>query len=62
MRAGRNPGTCTYCNMNDGDLSDLRKLIPPALRSGSCGLEYRLVEIPKTLRDDYTDTPASWAS
>jgi len=29
---------------------------------GSCGLEYRLVEVPKTLRDDYTDTPSSWAS
>ena len=36
--------------------------IPSALGSGSCGLEYRLVEVPKTLRDDYTDTPSSWAS
>jgi len=29
---------------------------------GSCGLEYRLVEIPKTLRDDYTEGPSSWAT
>jgi len=29
---------------------------------GSCGLEYRLVEIPKTLRDDYADEPSSWTS
>jgi len=29
---------------------------------GSCGLEYRLVEVPKALRDDYTDIPSSWAS
>jgi len=29
---------------------------------GSCGLEYRLVEIPKSLRDDYTDEPSSWPS
>jgi len=29
---------------------------------GSCGLEYRLVEVPKTLRDDYTDEPSSWTT
>jgi len=29
---------------------------------GSCGLEYRLVEVPKTLRDDYNNIPSSWAS
>lgn len=29
---------------------------------GSCGLEYRLVEIPKTLRDDYVEEPSSWRS
>jgi len=28
---------------------------------GSCGLEYRLVEVPKTLRDDYTEGSSSWA-
>lgn len=36
--------------------------MPSALRSGSCGLEYRLVEVPKTLRDDYTDGPSSWTA
>ena len=30
---------------------------PLRLKSGSCGLEYRLVEIPKALRDGYTDEP-----
>jgi len=29
---------------------------------GSCGLEYRLVEVPKILRDDYIDEPSSWAA
>lgn len=29
---------------------------------GSCGLEYRLVEVPKSLRDDYTGELSSWAS
>ncbi|KAF9643587.1 DUF1183-domain-containing protein [Thelephora ganbajun] len=28
---------------------------------GSCGLEYRLVEVPKTLRDDYAGT-SSWTT
>ena len=60
MRVGRSPGTRTHCKVRDGDLADLRKLIPSVLGSGSCSLGYRLVEIPKTLRDDYTDTPASY--
>ena len=37
-------------------------LTVPGLESGSCGLEYRLVEIPKSLRDGYTDEPSSWTS
>jgi len=30
------------------------------IKPGSCGLEYRLVEVPKALRDDYTEGPSSW--
>ena len=33
-------------------------LSPPSLESGSCGLEYRLVEIPKSLRDGYVEEPS----
>lgn len=37
-------------------------LISSALGLGSCGLEYRLVEVPKTLRDDYTGETSSCGS
>jgi hypothetical protein len=35
---------------------------PSVLELGSCGLEYRLVEVPNALRDDYTDGPSSWTA
>ena len=50
------------CKASGRNLPDVLVLIPYVLESGSCGLEYRLVEVPKTLRDDYTEMPSSWTT
>jgi hypothetical protein len=36
--------------------------MPSGIEPGSCGLEYRLVEIPASLRDGHTDEPPSLGS
>ena len=48
--------------VSGGSIPNVHMFMVPGLESGSCGLEYRLVEIPKSLRDGYIDEPSSWTS
>ena len=62
MRIGRSLGTHTCCKVSGRNLPNSCVLTHSGLGSGSCGLDYRIVKVPKTLRDNYTGTLSSWTS